>query len=41
MENPVLFQEIEPAVAPADGWRAADAGLGIVIALGSIVMLAT
>ncbi|ROQ54942.1 hypothetical protein EDF36_3414 [Rathayibacter sp. PhB152] len=36
-----LFEEIEPAVAPADGWRVADTGLKILVALGGIVLVAT
>jgi len=41
MENHTLFEEIEPAVAPADGWRTADWGLRVIIGLGGIVLLAT
>lgn len=37
----LLFEEIEPAEAPADGWQVANYSLQVLVALGGIVLLAT
>lgn len=39
--NELSVEEIEPAVAPADGWQVADHGMKILIALGGIALAAT
>jgi hypothetical protein len=40
-EDTLWLEEIEPAVAPADGWQVANTLGQILLALGGIVLLAT